>query len=142
MEIVFGFIYKYFFEAILVFMSGILTKYLLKQFGKDRTQAIRDAVLTAMLYAEETFGIGHGDEKWSKAWQLIIKLLRDQGIVLTEKEIINTTTLMKATVPEINLVTYSALPDIIKSTRDISFRSEDTKKLVEGLKKKHKAKKT
>lgn len=142
MTLVLGFVYKYFFEAILLFMTGIITKYLVKQFGKERAQAIRDAVLTAMLYAEETFGIGHGDEKWSKAWQLIVKLLKDQGITLTEKEITNTTTLMKSTVPEINSIVYSALPDLLKSTRDISFRSGIADKLVKDLKKKHKVKKS
>jgi len=142
MSLVLGFIYKHFFEAILVFLTGMITKYLVKQFGKDRAQAIRDAVLTAMLYAEETFGIGHGDEKWAKAWQIIVKLLKDQGITLTEKEIVNTTTLMKSTVPEVNAITYSALPDVIKSTRDISFRHIDTQKIIDDLKKKRKVKKS
>ena len=142
MSLVLGFAYKYFFEAILVFLTGMITKYLIKQFGKERAQAIRDAVLTAMLYAEETFGIGHGDEKWSKAWQTIIKLLKDQGITLTEKEIVNTTTLMKSTVPEVNAITYSALPNELKCTRDICFMSVGGKKLMDELKKKHKVKKS
>lgn len=142
MSLILGFVTKYFFEGIIVFVTGMITKYLVKQFGKDRAQAIRDAVLTAMLYAEETFGIGHGDEKWSKAWQIIIKLLEDQGIKLTEKEINNATTLMKSTVPEVNAITYSALPDALKSTRDISFRSKATQEMIEDLKKKHKVKKS
>jgi len=142
MSLILSFIVAQFSEAILVFATGMLTKALLKQFGKDRTNAIKDAVVTAMLYAEETFGIGHGSEKWSKAWQLIVKLLSDQGIKLTEKEIVNTTTLMKSTVPEVNAIIYSALPNELKSTRDISFRHIDTQKIINDLKLKHKAKKS
>lgn len=141
MSIVLGFAYKYFFEAIVLFLTGMITKYLIKQFGKERTQAIRDAVLTAMLYAEETFGLGHGDEKWSKAWQIIVKLLEDQKIKLSEKEIVNVTTLMKSTVPEINAKTYSALPEAIKATRNMKVGGKDTQKLIDDLRKKHEVKK-
>lgn len=141
MSIIFGFAYKYFFEAIVVFLTGMITKYLIKQFGKDRAMAIRDAVLTAMLYAEESFGIGHGDEKWTKAWRLIVKLLKDKGITLTEKEEYNATILMKATVPEVNAITYSALPNELKCTRDTSIFSLNTQKIIDDLKVKHGVKK-
>ena len=142
MSIILNFVYAHFFEAIAVALFGLVTKYLVKQFGKDRTEAIRDAVLVAMLYAEEVFGIGHGDEKWAKAWQEIVKILQTQGIKLTQKEIQAVTVLMKATVPEVNQITYSALPEAIKSTRDISFRHVDTQKIVNNLKNKHKVKKS
>lgn len=142
MSVILTFLVSHFSEAILIFATGMLTKALVKSFGKDRTNAIKEAVVTAMLYAEELFGIGHGSEKWSKSWQLLVKLLSDQGIKLTEKEIINTTTLMKATVPEVNAITYASLPDVIKSTREISFRTVDTQKIINDLKKKHKVKKS
>lgn len=140
MQIIFGFVYKYIFEAIAVFLFVIVTKYLLKQFGNERTEKIKDAVLVAMLYAEETIGIGHGDEKWSQAWQIIVKLLQEQGIKLSEKEINNTTILMKSTVPEVNQIVYSSLSNEIKSTRPIKFRAVDTQKIVDALKKKQEGK--
>lgn len=140
MSIILSFVYKYFFEAIAVATFGLVTKYLVKQFGKDRTEAIRDAVLTAMLYAEEVFGIGHGDEKWSKAWQEIVKILQTQGIKLSQKEIQAVTVLMKATVPEVNSLVYSALPEVLKVTREVSRRSGVATQMVNDLKKKHKVK--
>jgi len=141
MSIVLSFIYKYFFEAIAVFLTGMVTKYLVKQFGIDRAEAIKDAVVTAMLWAEEVFGIGHGDEKWSKAWQKIIELLKTQGITLSEKEINNVTTLMKSTVPEINQIVYSALPETLKSAREPNLRKKDVTAIIDSLKKKHQVKK-
>lgn len=142
MSIILNFVYAHFFEAIAVALFGFVTKYLVKQFGVLRTEAIRDAVLTAMLYAEEVFGIGHGDEKWSKAWQEIVKILQSQGIKLSQKEIQAVTVLMKATVPEVNHITYSALPEVLKVTRDISRRSGVSINMINNLKKKHKVKKS
>ena len=141
MSLIIDFVYKYFFEAIVLFLTGIITKYLVKQFGIERAEAIKEAVLTAMLWAEEVFGIGHGDEKWSKAWQKIIEILRIKGITLTEKEISNVTTLMKATIPEINQVVYSSLPEIEKSLRSTYLRKKDTDAIIDNLKAKHKVKK-
>lgn len=141
MSIILSFVYAHFFEAIALFLFGLITKFLLKTFGKDRADAIKDAILTAMLYAEETFGIGHGDEKWSKAWQEIVKILQAQGIKLSEKEIQAVTVMMKATVPEVNSMVYSALPEAVKSTRAITYRTVDTQKIVNNLKSKHKVKK-
>lgn len=141
MSIILSFVYAHFFEAIALFLFGLITKFLLKTFGKDRADAIKDAILTAMLYAEETFGIGHGDEKWSKAWQEIVKILQAQGIKLSEKEIQAVTVMMKATVPEVNSMVYSALPEAVKSTRAITYRTVDTQKIVNDLKSKHKVKK-
>jgi len=142
MSIILNFVYAHFFEAIALFLFGLITKFLLKTFGKDRADAIKDAVLTAMLYAEEVFGIGHGDEKWAKAWQEIVRILQAQGIKLSEKEITAATVLMKSTVPEINQIVYSALPEVAKTTRAISYRTVDTRKIVNDLKKKHKEKKS
>ncbi len=141
MSIILAFAYKHFFEAIVVFMFGIITKFLIKQFGKDRAQAIKDAMLTSMLWAEEVFGIGTGSEKWTKAWQKIIEILKKQGIKLTENEIDTVTIMMKSTIPEINAITYSALPEAIKTTRDLSFRNKETQKLINAIAAKHGVKK-
>jgi len=141
MSIILNFVYAHFFEAISVALFGLVTKYLVKQFGKDRTELIRDAVLTAMLYAEEVFGIGYGNNKWTEAWQMIVKILKEQGIKLSQKEIEMVTVLMKSTVPKVNQITYSALPEEIKSNRDVSNRTAYTKKVIDDLKKKHKVKK-
>lgn len=137
MSIVLNFIYKYFFEAIVVFLTGMITNYLIKQFGKERAEAIREAVLTAMLWAEEVFGIGNGEEKWVKAWQKIVEILQSKGITLSQKENNYVTTLMKATVPEINQITYSSLPEVVKSTRKEYIRSKDVQEIISDLKAKH-----
>lgn len=138
MSIILNFVYAHFFEAIAVALFGLITKYLVKQFGKDRAEAIRDAVLVAMLYAEEFFGMGHGDEKWSQAWKIVVRILQEQGIKLSQKEIQAVTVLMKSTVPEINQITYSALPEVLKVTRDVSYRSGVTQRHIDDLKTKHK----
>lgn len=141
MSIILNFLYTYFFEGIALFVTGLITKYLIKQFGIDRAETIKEAVITSMLWAEEVFGIGQGNEKWSKAWQKIIELLQAKGICLTQKEIKIATTLMKSTVPEINQITYSALPETAKKIRSSFIRSIEAIKLLEDLKKKHKVKK-
>lgn len=142
MSIILSFVYAHFFEGIVLFLFGLITKFLLRTFGKDRADAIKDAILTAMLYAEETFGIGHGDEKWAKAWQEIVKILQAQGIRLSEKEIQAVTVMMKATIPEINQIVYSSLPDLVKTTREVNFTSTNTQKIIKDLKLKHKVKKS
>lgn len=142
MSIILNFVYAHFFEAIAIALFGLVTKYLVKQFGKDRTEAIRDAVLTAMLYAEEVFGIGHGDEKWAKAWQEIVKILQTQGIKLSQKEIQAVTVLMKSTVPEVNSIVYSALPEEAKRIRPNFTFSKETVKALDELRLKKKVKKS
>lgn len=142
MSLIVSIISKYFLEGLMIFLVGGLIKSLKRQFGHDRTEAIKDAVVTAMLYAEEVFGIGHGGEKWTKAWAKIIELLKVQGIKLTEKEVPAIRTMMKATVPEVNMVVYSALPDILKSSRSSFLISPAAEKMVNDLRKKHKVKKS
>lgn len=114
-------IIKYFLEAILVFLVGMITKFLVDKFGQDRANEIKDAILTAMLWAEEAYGIGHGDEKWTVAWNKIIEILKKKGITLKKGEISYVRDIMKATVPEINAKIYSALPDKFKEERIIKF---------------------
>jgi len=142
MSIILSFVYEYFFEGIALFLTGLATKYVVNQFGCERAKKIKDAVVTAMLYAEEAFGIGHGDEKWSQAWQKIVKLLQEQGICLSPKEVESTTILMKATVPEINAIVYSALPEEAKQVRTNFTFTKETQKYIDQLKAKYKVKKS
>lgn len=137
MSIVIGFIYKYFFDALLVVAVGAVTKVLINYFGNDRTDKIKEAILIAMLWAEENFGIGNGSQKWTEAWKKLIEILQKQGIKLKKKEISLATTIMKANIPEINSLTYSRLPEEAKEIRTISRRSPGTTALVEELRKKH-----
>ncbi|GAI77736.1 unnamed protein product, partial [marine sediment metagenome] len=115
----------------------IISKVALKYFSNDRWETIKETVLTSMLWAEEQFGIGHGDEKWTKAWQKIIELLQKKGIKLSEKEIPLVTDVMKSNIPEINSITYSALPPEATLERKILSSTPEYKKLIDQLKKKY-----
>lgn len=110
---------KYFLDAFLVFLVGMITKFMVDKWGQDRANLIKEAILTAMLWAEEHIGIGNGDEKWTIAWNKIIEILKKKGIILKKGEISYVKDLMKATVPEINEMIYSAMPESIKSRRKI-----------------------
>ena len=137
MEIILTFIGKYFMEALVVLGFGIVSKVALKYFDNDRWEAIKENILIAMLWSEETFGLGHGQEKWSKAWQKLIELLKNKGIVLSEKEIRTVTDMMKANVPVINSISYSTVPEVVRELREIPGRSPKMKKLLEDLRKKN-----
>jgi Asp-tRNA(Asn)/Glu-tRNA(Gln) amidotransferase A subunit family amidase len=141
MELVLGFIYKYFFDALIVLGFGIVSKIALRYFSNDRWETIKETVLTSMLWAEEQFGIGHGDEKWTKAWKKIIELLQKKGIKLSEKEIPLVSDIMKSNIPKINSITYSALPPEATLERDILKSTPEYKKLADILRKKHPEKK-
>lgn len=137
LAIVFGFLYKYFFDAVIVFVVGMFSKALIKEFGNDRATKIKETILAGMLWAEEQFGLGSGNQKWTEAWQKIIKLLKDQGITLKQKEISYVTDLMKSNIPDINAITYNSLPEEAKLARDIKIGSPDTKALIDELRKKY-----
>lgn len=134
---IFAFVYKYFFAIILTYVVGMFSKALVKQFGADRATNIKDTILSAMLWAEEQFGIGHGSEKWEEAWKKIIELLKAQGITLTTKEVPVVETLMKSNIPKINAITYSALPKEALQVREIKGISPEAKLLIEKLKEKY-----
>ncbi len=131
MEILFGFLSKYFLEGIMLIVLGIVTKVAQKYLSNDRIDKIKEGILEAMLYAEETYGIGQGSEKWTLAWRTLIKILQKQGITLNDTEQEQAKTLMKATVPEVNQITYSALPDTERLKRNLPFRNPETTKLVD-----------
>ena len=137
MEILFGFLSKYFLEGIMLIVLGIVTKIAQKYLSNDRIDKIKDGILEAMLYAEEAFGIGQGNEKWTLAWRTLIKILKKQGITLNDNEQEQAKTLMKATVPEVNQITYSALPDTERLKRNVPFRNPETTKLVDKLREKY-----
>lgn len=113
------FITKYLLEAIIVLLFGMFTKFLLMKFGEDRAKAIENAILTAMLWAENEYGIGTGAEKWEKAWSKIIAILKGQNITIKPKEISYVQDIMKARIPEINEIVYSAMPDSVRNARVI-----------------------
>jgi hypothetical protein len=137
MEIIFTFIGKYFFDSLIVLGFGIVSKVALKYLSNSRWESIKEIVLTSMLWAEETFDLGHGQEKWTKAWQKIILLLKKKGIVLKEKEISFVTDMMKSNVPIINSITYSTVPEVIRELRDVPGRSPEIKKLLDKMQKKN-----
>lgn len=137
MSTLFDFLSNYFLEGIMLIVLGIVTKIALKYLSNDRIDKIKEGILEAMLYAEEAFGIGQGSEKWTLAWRTLIKILEKQSIALSDTEQEQAKTLMKATIPEINQITYSSLPSTEKLKRDINFRNPKTKNLVENLKKKY-----
>jgi len=140
MTMIFDFISKYFLEGLLVAIIGIVTKFLSKYLSNHRIQKIKDAVLVAMLYAEEFYGIGQGEEKWQLAWQKLIEILQKQGIELSEKEVALATITMKAKVPEINCNTYGTCPEPEKKAhvkKLIITRSPEAVEMIQDLKKKY-----
>jgi len=135
--IIFAFVYKYFFAIILTYVVGMFSKALVKKFGADRATVIKETILSAMLWAEQEFGIGHGNQKWEAAYKKIVELLQAQGIFLTTEEVPVVETLMKSNIPEINAKTYSALPKEVLQVREIKGISPEAKLLVEKLKEKY-----
>ena len=140
MGTILAFVSKYFFDFLIVVGFGIISKLALKYLSNDRWEVIKENILIAMLWAEETFGLGHGQEKWNKAWQKIVELLEQKGIVLKEKEIRVVTDMMKANVPVINSITYSTVPEVVRELRDVPRESPEIKKLIDDLRKKYQKK--
>jgi hypothetical protein len=137
MGIIFNFIYKYFFDSLIVLAFAGFSKVLINYFGNDRAIKIKETVLLAMLWAEEQFGIGTGEQKWTAAWNKIVELLQKQGIKLKNKEISFVTDLMKSNIPDINSMVYNTLPEKSKETRELRLRTPETIALVNELRKKY-----
>lgn len=131
------FIVSHFSEALLVIALGMFSKALVKQFGNDRANKIKETILAAMLWAENQLGIGHGSQKWTAAWNKIIEMLQKQGIKLKNEEISYVQDLMKSNIPEINEKTFSALPEKVKEARLI-MRTPEIVEAINKLKEKHK----
>ena len=140
MSLIISFISKYFLEGIIVAAIGIATKFLSKFLSIDRIAQIKEGILTAMLYAEEAYGIGQGDEKWQLAWQKLIEILQQQGIEMSEKEMEMASIIMKANVPVVNEVTYKTAPEAEVKAHVEKLkvtRTPEMIKMIENLKNKY-----
>jgi len=140
MSMIISFITKYFLEGVIVAIIAIATKFLSKFLSNDRIAKIKEAVLTAMLYAEEAYGIGQGNEKWQLAWQKLIEILQKQGIEMSEEEKELASIVMKAKVPEINAISQVILPEKALQAKVVKakvIRSPEMIERLEKLRKKH-----
>jgi len=137
MSVIFSFVYKYFFDALLVMTFGLFSKTLIKYFGDERAIKIKEIILDSMLWAEETFGIGSGPEKFKNAWDKILEMLKIKGITLKNKEISLVRDIIKSNVPLINSIVYSSLPETALMARTINTSSPSTKLLIDLLREKY-----
>ena len=100
---------KYFLNALLVSAVSIFYSFLKNKLGEDRAKVIKEAILSAMLWAEEELGIGNGEKKWDIAWGKLIEILKDRNIRLRKSEESVVKTMMKANVGKINQEKYDLL---------------------------------
>ena len=100
---------KYLLNALLLSLVSIGYSFLKNRLGEDRAGTIKEAILSAMLWAEEELGIGNGSQKWEIAWKKLIEILADQNISLRKSEEKAVKTLMEANVGKINQQTYDVL---------------------------------
>ncbi|MHC2994883.1 MAG: hypothetical protein IBV53_05215 [Candidatus Atribacteria bacterium] len=100
---------KYLFNALLLALVSIGYGFLKNKLGEDRASTIKEAILAAMLWAEEELGIGNGGKKWEEAWQKLIEILADKNIRLRKSEEKAVKIIMKSNVGRINRQTYDVL---------------------------------
>jgi len=100
---------KYLLNALLLALVSIGYGFLKNKLGEDRAGTIKEAILNAMLWAEEELGIGNGSQKWEIAWKKLIEILADKDISLRKSEEKAVKTMMKADVGKINQQTYDIL---------------------------------
>ena len=100
---------KYLLNALLLSLVSIAYSFLKNKLGEDRAGTIKEAILSAMLWAEEELGIGNGSQKWDVAWKKLIEILADKNISLRKSEEKAVKVMMKANVGEINQQTYDVL---------------------------------
>lgn len=100
---------KYFLNALLLSLVSIFYSFLKNKLGEDRASTIKEAILSAMLWAEEELGIGNGNQKWDIAWKKLIEILADKNISLRKSEEKAVKLMMKANVGRINKQTYDIL---------------------------------
>ena len=100
---------KYLLNALLLSLVSIFYSFLKNKLGEDRAGTIKEAILSAMLWAEEELGIGSGSKKWEIAWQKLIDILKDKNISLKKSEEKAVKTMMKANVGKINQQAYDVL---------------------------------
>ena len=100
---------KYLLNALLIALVSISYNFLKSKLGEDRASTIKEAILSAMLWAEEELGIGNGNHKWEIAWKKLIEILADKNISLRKSEEKAVKMMMKANVGRINQQTYDVL---------------------------------
>jgi len=100
---------KYLLNALLLSLVSIAYSFLKNKLGEERAGTIKEAILSAMLWAEEELGIGNGSQKWDVAWKKLIEILADKNIKLRKSEEKAVKTMMKANVGGINRQTYDVL---------------------------------
>jgi len=100
---------KYLLNALLLSLVSIGYSFLKNRLGEDRAGTIKEAILSAMLWAEEELGIGNGSQKWEIAWKKLIEILADKNISLRKSEEKTVKTMMEANVGKINQQTYDVL---------------------------------
>ena len=103
------FLSKYLLNALLLSLVSIFYSFLKNKLGEDRASTIKEAILSAMLWAEEELGIGNGNQKWEIAWKKLIEILADKNIRLRKSEEKAVKTMMKANIGKINRQTYDIL---------------------------------
>ena len=104
-----AFLSKYLLNALLLAIVSISYGFLKNKLGEDRAGTIKEAILAAMLWAEEELGIGNGSQKWEIAWKKLIEILADKNISLKKSEEKAVKTMMKDNVGKINQQTYDVL---------------------------------
>ncbi len=100
---------KYLLNALLLSFVSIFYSFLKNKLGEDRASTIKEAILSAMLWAEEELGIGNGSQKWDIAWKKLIEILADKNIKLRKSEEKVVKTMMKANVGKVNRERYDLL---------------------------------
>jgi len=117
---------KYLLNALLIALVSIGYGFLKNKLGEDRASTIKEAILSAMLWAEEELGIGNGGKKWEIAWQKLIEILADKNISLSKSEEKAVKTMMKANVGKINQQTY----DILLKRKSVKDKSPTQQSLL------------
>ena len=100
---------KYLLNALLLSLVSIAYSFLKNRLGEERAGTIKEAILSAMLWAEEELGIGNGSLKWDVAWIKLIEILADKNISLRKSEEKAVKVMMKANVGGINQQTYDVM---------------------------------
>ena len=100
---------KYLLNALLLSLVSIAYSFLKNRLGEERAGTIKEAILSAMLWAEEELGIGNGSQKWDVAWKKLIEILADKNISLRKSEEKAVKVMMKANVGKINQQTYDVM---------------------------------
>jgi len=100
---------KFLLDGLLLFAVSIGFGFLKNKLGNDRAETIKEALITAMLWAEEEFGIGQGDKKWEEAWKKLLEILQDKKITLKAQETRELQAMMKANINRVNREYYDSL---------------------------------